>query len=50
MASSIGSNVSEVHNEASSEVKESTTTESESHNPTVYMLEKLKAPKRSDLT
>ena len=37
---------------SSSKVEEctSTTTESESHTPKVSLLEKLKAPKRSDLT
>ena len=52
MASPIKSSVSEVRHKASSEIEESTCTmtDSESHTPTVSLLEKLKAPKHSDFT
>ena len=40
----------EVCHKASSEFKESTMTDNKSHTPTVSVLEKLKAPKHSDLT
>ena len=50
MVSLIGSSVSEVCHKASSEFEESTMTDNESHTPRVSLLERLKAPKHSDLT